>query len=160
MFTSWMPQGDEAASTLSMQYILRHYPLESVPSAGPDARYTDLPVNEGAEPRPRKVRFIERNGEMLFPWSEVASVHFWELRRGTQTIVTVRQPRDLELAKWWLALHEVNPQKISKFVLEFQDSGQSKSDLIAWTSERKMSLTNVDTIDRHTEVSEPTSQAS
>jgi hypothetical protein len=142
MFTQWLPQGEEAAAGIAMQYILRHKPNKE-------------------EKGRRKIVFIENNGEMVFPMGEIANLHFWEIRRRFDALVTVNQPTDLEIAKWYLALNEVHPKKFRRIVIEFQDDIERKlaSEFVKWIKKRRLQTKGVEFTETPAPPKEPEQQS-
>lgn len=96
--TSWLPTG-ERLGAIAMEYALRYVPVEG--SAG----------------KFRK-ELIKNNGELIIGAEKIATIHFWEIRKGTLVDVLVDDADRLAKLQWYMVLNHVFPEMIDEISVQ------------------------------------------
>jgi hypothetical protein len=100
---TWAPDG-ESISSIALEYVLRFK--------------SQVGHNNG-----RRKEFIKNNGHLVILASQIRTVHFWELRKGTTARVSIFEPGDIERLKWNIVLNAIYPDFMASIqaILWLQD---------------------------------------
>ena len=99
-------------STISLSNIFRYHPS----NAGPDHHLK--PTADGEEFKSnRKQRLVNNRGKLIIPYSEIKTIHIWEIKIGTIIRINISDHNSEEKFKWYYSLILDNPHIFKKLLV-------------------------------------------